>query len=232
VVSNEHPRSRPGPHSRPRTAAPAVAALLATLGLAVVAWALSIRAMTGMDMGVATTLRSFAFFLGLWTLMMMAMMLPGAAPTVLARARHLGRVSAVPLFVASYLAIWVLVGVVVYATYQPHGTVVAGLVTIAAGCYELTPVKQRFRRLCHDSAGSGFQFGLRCVASTIGLMAMLVALGVMSLAWMSVIAVLVIAQKLLPARAAVDVPVALAIIGLGLVILVDPSAIPGLMPPM
>jgi predicted metal-binding membrane protein len=63
-------------------------------------------------------------------------------------------------------------------------------------------------------------------------MLMLVALGVMSVTWMSVIAVLVLAQKLLPAKAAIDVPLALAIVGLGLVIVVAPSSIPGLAPTM
>ncbi len=40
------------------------------------------------------------------------------------------------------------------------------------------------------------------------------------------------AQKLLPAKAAVDVPLALAIAGLGLVIVLAPSQVPGLMPQM
>jgi predicted metal-binding membrane protein len=48
---------------------------------------------------------------------------------------------------------------------------------------------------------------------------MLVALGVMSVTWMAVVAALVLAQKLLPPRAAIDVPVALAIVGLGILIL-------------
>ncbi len=63
-------------------------------------------------------------------------------------------------------------------------------------------------------------------------MLMLVALGVMSVAWMSVIAVLVVAQKLLPAKAALDVPLALAIIGLGILIVLAPASVPGLTPPM
>jgi predicted metal-binding membrane protein len=63
-------------------------------------------------------------------------------------------------------------------------------------------------------------------------MLMLVALGVMSVTWMSVIAVLVIAQKLLPANAVVDVPLALAIVGLGIWIILAPSSVPGLTPPM
>jgi predicted metal-binding membrane protein len=63
-------------------------------------------------------------------------------------------------------------------------------------------------------------------------MAMLVVLGVMSITWMAVITVLVLAQKLLPANAAIDVPLALAITGLGIVIVMAPSTVPGLMPPM
>jgi hypothetical protein len=49
---------------------------------------------------------------------------------------------------------------------------------------------------------------------------------------MFLIAVLVLAQKLLPARAAVDVPLALAIVGLGILIVLAPSSIPGLTPVM
>ena len=63
-------------------------------------------------------------------------------------------------------------------------------------------------------------------------MLMLVALGVMSVTWMSVIAVLVLAQKLLPAKAAIDEPLALAIVGLGILIVIAPSLVPGLTPPM
>jgi predicted metal-binding membrane protein len=63
-------------------------------------------------------------------------------------------------------------------------------------------------------------------------MLMLVAVGVMSLAWMSVIGALVAAQKLMPAKTAIDVPVALAIVGLGVMIVVAPSSVPGLTPPM
>jgi predicted metal-binding membrane protein len=104
-------------------------------------------------------------------------------------------------------------------------------VVIAAGAYELTPVKRHFRQRCRDESGTGLQFGMCCVGSSVGLMAMLVALGVMSLLWMGIIAILACAQKLLPPRTAVDVPLALALIGFGLVIVLEPSLIPGLMPP-
>jgi predicted metal-binding membrane protein len=108
----------------------------------------------------------------------------------------------------------------------------AGAVAIAAGVYEFTPLKRHFRRRCRESVGSGFEFGLYCVGSSIGLMLMLVALGVMSITWMAVIAVLVLAQKLIPAKAAIDVPLALAIVGLGILVVLAPSSIPGLTPPI
>ena len=214
-----------------RTAAMA-AALAATIGLAATSWVVAVWQMRGMDMGVATRLGSFASFIAVWVVMMAAMMLPGATPAVLRRAQASGGVRAVPLFIGSYLAVWALVGAVVYALYRPHGSVAAGAVVIAAGVYEFTPLKRYFRRRCRDSVRSGFQFGLCCAGSSVGLMAMLVTLGVMSVTWMSVIAVLVLAQKLLPAKTAIDLPLALAIAGLGVLIVITPSLVPGLSPPM
>jgi predicted metal-binding membrane protein len=206
------------------------AVLTATVGLAAASWVVAVRQMNGhmngTNIGVATQLGSFAFFMALWVSMMAAMMLPGAAPAVLRRA-YAGGVRAVPLFLGSYLAVWALVGVAVYAVYRPHGSVIAGAVVIAAGIYELTPLKQRFRRRCQESVRSGFEYGLCCVGSSLGLMLTLVALSVMSLMWMSVIAALVLAQKLLPAKAAIDLPLALAIVGLGILIVIAPSSVPG-----
>ena len=98
-----------------------------------ISWVVAVRLMSGMDMGVATRLGSFAFFAVLWVTMMAAMMLPGAAPAVRSRGQASGGVRAVPLFITSYLAVWALVGVAVYALYRPHGPVAAGVVTIAAG---------------------------------------------------------------------------------------------------
>jgi predicted metal-binding membrane protein len=209
-----------------------VAALTATVGLAAACWVFAAGQMNGMDMGVATRLGSFPFFAAVWVAMMAAMMLPGAAPAVLARAHATGRVPAVALFVGSYLAVWALVGLVIYALYQPHGSSAAGALAIAAGIYEFTPFKQHFRRRCRASVRSGFEFGLCCLGSSIGLMVILVALGVMSITWMSVIAIVVAAQKLLSPRATIDVPLALAIVGLGILIVVVPSSVPGLTAPM
>ena len=208
------------------------AALTATLGVATASWVVAYRQMHGMDMGVATQLGSFTVFVALWVSMMAAMMLPGVVPAVMWHAHAIGRVRAVPLFIGSYLAVWTLVGLAVYALYRPHGSLAAGVAVIAAGAYEFTPIKQHFRRRCRESVRSGFELGLYCVGSSIGLMLILVALSVMSVTWMSVIAVLVLAQKLLPAKVAIDVPLALAIVGLGILIVIAPSSVPGLTAPM
>ena len=206
--------------------------LAATLGLAALAWIVTVRQMHGMDMGVATQLGSFAFFVALWAAMMAAMMLPGLVPAVLSRSRRTGPVRAVVPFVASYLVVWTLVGALLYAVYRPHGTITAGLVVIAAGLYELTRLKQHCRRCCRARTRSGFEFGLYCVGSSIGLMVMLAALGVMSVTWMLVIAALVVAQKLLPPKRAIDVPLAVALVAFGILIITAPGFVPGLMPPM
>jgi predicted metal-binding membrane protein len=190
------------------------AQLIVVLGLAEACWVLVLRQMRGMDMGTATELGSLGFFAAVWVPMIAAMMLPGAVP---AAARLRGAL-AVPLFAGSYLAVWAAIGLAVYAVYRPHGAAVAGALTIAAGLYELTPLKRHCRRRCRETVRSGFEFGVWCVGSSIGLMVVLLALGAMSVTWMAVVAVLVLAQKLLPPRAIRDVPVALAIVGVGILV--------------
>jgi predicted metal-binding membrane protein len=215
----------------PASALPA-SALVATLGLAAAGWVIVTRQMSGMDMGVATRLGSLGFFIGVWVSMMAAMMLAGMVPVVLRRAHVTGQVRSVPLFVASYLAVWTLVGLAVYAVYRPHGTDLAGALVIAAGLYELTPLMRGFRLRCQQSVHSGIEYGLNCLGSSAGLMLTLVAVSVMSLGWMTAMAVVVIAQKLLPAKAAFDAAAGLGIVTLGVLILAAPSTIPGLMPAM
>jgi predicted metal-binding membrane protein len=196
-----------------RTGVPA-----AILGLAAASWVVAVRQMHGMDMGVETDLGSLGFFVAAWVPMMAAMMLPGAVPAAVESVGGDDRMGGAFVFAASYLAVWTAVGLAVYALYRPHGAVAAGAVTLAAGLYELTPLKPACRRRCREQLGSGFELGLFCVGSSIGLMAMFVALGAMSVTWMAVVAVLVLGQKLLPPAFAIDVPLALAIVALGTVV--------------
>jgi predicted metal-binding membrane protein len=63
-------------------------------------------------------------------------------------------------------------------------------------------------------------------------MLMQAALGVMSVGWMAVIAGVVLAQKLWPAKPAIDVPLGLAIVAIGILLVVAPLSVLGLIPPM
>ena len=214
-----------------------VAAALTTLALAAACWVIAVHQMDSMsmsanalEMGGTNDLGSLGFFVGVWAAMMAAMMLPGAVPAVVSQTRV--SVRGVPLFLASYIAVWTLVGLVLYEIYSPPGSNAAGVIVVAGGVYELSPVKRYFRERCRERHASGLGFGVECVGSSVGLMAVFVALGVMSVTWMVVLAAVIVAQKLLPVRGAVDVPVAVAIIALGVLLIVAPSWVPAYTPPM
>ena len=157
-----------------------------------------------------------AVFAATWLTMTAAMMLPGAVPAVGRAAAATGRVLTVPLFAGSYLAVWGAVGLLVYALYAPHGAAATGAVAIAAGIYELTPLKRACRERCRRTVRSGAQFGMYCVGSSIGLMAVLAAVDVMSIAWCAAIGAVITLQKLVAPRAVVDVPVAVGLVALGI----------------
>jgi predicted metal-binding membrane protein len=150
--------------------------------------------------------------------MMAAMMLPSAVPAIARRARQGDSVLAAPLFAGSYLGIWALAALAMYLLYRPPGAVTAGALMVGAGLYELTPIKYECRRRCRERVRSGLRFGVYCFGSSIGLMLVLVAVDIMSIELMFAIAVVVLAQKLLPPHPAVDVPLALAIVALGVAV--------------
>jgi predicted metal-binding membrane protein len=154
--------------------------------------------------------------LPLFILMMAAMMLPSAVPAIARRARDGTGVLAAPLFAGSYLGVWALAGLAMWMLYQPPGAATSGALLIGAGMYELTPVKRQCRRRCRERVRSGTRFGALCFGSSIGLMLALVAVNVMSVGLMVAIAAVVLAQKLLPPRPALDLPLALAIVALGI----------------
>jgi predicted metal-binding membrane protein len=200
------------------------AALVPVIVVAVAAacWFLSVRQMSGMDMGAATSLGSPASFIGIWMSMMAAMMLPAAVPAILAFVRVDSGFVAGLWFVASYLAVWLVFGAAAYGLYRQHGHAVAGGLTILAGLYELTPLKRSCRRRCRELVRSGGRFGVYCVGSTVGLMVILLALGIMNLTLMVVVTGIVLAQKLLPPQPFLDATLALAIVALGVLVVFVP----------
>jgi predicted metal-binding membrane protein len=162
-----------------------------------------------------TPLSGMAMPVSLFVLMMAAMMLPSAVPAIARRARDSAGVLAAPLFAGSYLGVWALAGLVVWVVYQPPGAAVSGALLIGAGVYELTPLKRECRRRCREHVSSGLRFGALCFGSSIGLMLVLVAVDVMSVALMVAIAAVVFAQKLFPPHPALDRSLALATVALG-----------------
>jgi predicted metal-binding membrane protein len=126
-----------------------------------------------------------------WAPMMAAMMLPTALPAI---ARH-GRRLTAPLFAGAYFGVWLLAGLAVYAIYEPPGRAVAIALVAAGAIYELTPFKRACRERCRAERRSGVRYGGWCVGSTVGLMAVLVAIDPMSLPLMCALAAIVLIQK-------------------------------------
>src|SRR6266576_516860 len=84
---------------------------------AVVAWAVTVDRMRGMDAGPGTDLGGLGWYLGIWVTMTAAMMLPSAAPAAGQVARVARRTPTV-LFVAGYLAVWTVYGFAAYSLYR------------------------------------------------------------------------------------------------------------------
>src|SRR5690349_16898275 len=86
------------------------------VALAVVAWWWTAREMSGMDNGPWTSLGGLGWFVGVWVVMMAAMMFPSVAPTVALYARMTSRRSPLlgVVFAAGYLATWATVGLAAY----------------------------------------------------------------------------------------------------------------------
>jgi predicted metal-binding membrane protein len=199
--------------------------------------------MTGMS-GMAMTTAGFrpwtpAYFsvtLAMWWVMMIGMMTPSAAPMILmydriSRGNRAHGVHAVPtgLFAGAYLAVWGLFSVVatfaqlglesaaVMAPMQPiTSPVFGGALFIAAGLFQLTPLKNACLRRCRSplsfimghwrdgTAGAlrlGALHGLYCLGCCWILMTLLFVGGVMNLLWIAIVAIYVLAEKLFPAGA-------------------------------
>ncbi|MBA3896687.1 MAG: DUF2182 domain-containing protein [Sphingomonadaceae bacterium] len=177
----------------------------------------------------------------MWALMMVAMMLPSALPMILTHAR-LSR-GAVPagLFALCYVAVWTAASLVAALAQQSlvaRGALgpmtlalgdrrIAGALLIAAGLYQLTPLKRRCLDNCRSPlaflmrgwrpgiAGTlrlGLSHGLYCLGCCWLLMALLFAGGVMNLAWVALLAGIVLIEKVAPR----GVPVAQAVGGLAI----------------
>ena len=243
---------------------PAFAAARTQLGLvallfalAGVGWWWTVAQMRGMDNGPWTGLGSFGWFLGVWVVMMAAMMFPSVAPTVALYARMSPTSRLVPaVFTAGYLATWAGAGVVAFLiglaahravgrdlAWQHAGRPLAGATLLVAAVYELTPLKNACLGKCRSPLGAllgswrggwsgalrmGARNGAWCVGCCWALMASLFALGVMSVTWMAIVAGVIATEKTLPWRRTATWGTALLLVALGVLVLVAPDALPAL----
>jgi predicted metal-binding membrane protein len=198
----------------------------------------------------------FALNFAIWWVMMPAMMLPSAAPMILTfatvnrRKRERGQ-AYVPtaVFTSGYLIAWGLFGVsatladwaleraaLISPTTGRLTPMLGAAVVIAAGIYQLTPLKSVCLTHCRspfdfvlnhwrDGASGalrmGLAHGLYCLGCCWFLMALMFAAGIMSLLWMAVIAVFVLVEKLLPAGTWLARAGGVAMLGLGGYLLVN-----------
>jgi predicted metal-binding membrane protein len=227
---------------RQELAKPTMAAL-AVLAVAGVAWAAMVqhsRSMDGMD-GMDMGLGSIESFAVAWVVMMAAMMLPSAIPMVLEFARtaerRRGWQVATAVLAGTYLAVWLVFGVVCYAIYNavsmpwPNQPVVVGLALALAGVYSVSPIKRasqaRCRELCalhgplpfnvmRSAAVAGVRYGLSCLGCTAALMVAMVLLGMSSLWWAVILGIVVLVYKLAPPlRMRYELALSAALVALG-----------------
>jgi predicted metal-binding membrane protein len=144
---------------------------IAVAALAAAAWAVTIVLANAMGNGPGTMSLALLPFLGLWVVMMSAMMLPSAAPVAMLWMRLIGgaaagasRVLRMALFLGGYLLIWTAFGAVAFAATTGTGRLVSASPTaakwlgvaifIAAGVYQLTPWKDWCLRHCRSPIGA------------------------------------------------------------------------------
>ena len=214
-----------------------------------------------MDGGPWTELGTLSWFVGVWIVMMAAMMFPSVAPTVALYSRMTESRSPVAplLFAAGYLIAWTSVGVLAFAAATAGGRIsgdvlawgragrwVAAATLIVAAVYELTPLKDACLGKCRSPLGfllgawrdgrsgavrMGATHGAWCIGCCWALMASLFALGVMSVVWMAVVAGLIAFEKLIPSRRTATYATAGILLLLGLLLIAAPDTIPALTVP-
>jgi predicted metal-binding membrane protein len=187
----------------------------------------------------------------MWFVMMVGMMTPSALPVLLLfaglHARSVQRVPlAVPLFGLGYIAIWLGFSAcaalaqwglheaaLLSSTMATSSTRFAGVILMAAGAYQLTPLKGGCLTQCQSPLGflmskwrdgangalrMGLKHGVACLGCCWALMCVLFAVGVMNLAWVAVLTVFILAEKIGPAGAIVARAGGAVLIGFGVML--------------
>ena len=193
----------------------------------------------------------------MWAVMMVAMMLPSATPMVLLYARVVRRADqqaasteaplSIPVFAGGYLSLWILFSIfavglqfaleragLITMMMSSRSTVLSGALLIAAGAYQLTPLKAACLEHCRSPAAylanhwrpgpigawrMGLEHGAYCVGCCAVLMLLLFVGGVMNLVWITGLSLFVVIEKLAPAGAGLAKAIAIILIGAGAAII-------------
>jgi predicted metal-binding membrane protein len=160
-------------------------------------------------------------------------------------------------FVAGYLLVWGTAGLLVYVLVQVATELMTyvgsldrgiwaplalGATLVVAGMYQFTPLKRICLRHCRSPLGfvaqhwrdgrigaleMGIRHGLYCLGCCWALFAVLIAAGIMSIAWMLLLTLIVFAEKVLPQGPRVSAVLGAAFICLGIIVTIDASWTPG-----
>lgn len=242
-------------------------AWIITLLLALLAWIptfqqafsmLSVQMYGAMGMPLAP-------FLLFWMIMMAAMMLPALAPTVSIYYTSVYRQTSnsipyaarIVTFILGYLCLWFLFGIPVFflaalsaqlVLHMPIAAVGLGVILfVAAGLYQMTPLKQRFLAHCNPSvncssschptthsscfisdAKGGLLHGVFCLGCCGNLMLVLLAVGLMNLPWMLLVTVGIFLEKSWPQGPRLSFYLGALLLFYGLLAFIDPALLPGL----
>jgi predicted metal-binding membrane protein len=236
-----------------------VSALLFAASAAVtIVWCASMSAMGEMPMPGGWTMSmawmrmpgqtwpgAAASFLGMWVVMMVAMMLPSLVRTLWRyHQAGLGRLTA--LVGVGYFFVWTMFGMAAFplgvalaavAMGQPALAravpIAVGVVVLIAGCLQLTAWKARHLACCREAPGRGrtlpadagtawrhgLRLGLHCTRCCVGLIAILLVIGVMDLRAMAVVAAAIAVERLAPAGERVARATGAVVVGAGLLLI-------------
>jgi predicted metal-binding membrane protein len=251
------PARRAVPEHRARGAFWGVSALLFTASAAAtIAWCLSMSdmgeipmpggwtlSMAWMPMCGQTWYSAAASFVGMWAVMMVAMMLPSLVPMLWRYRLALGGLTA--LAGAGYFFVWTVLGVIVFALGAALAQAVLqmpavaravpvslGMVVLLAGAFQFTAWKAHHLACCREAparrptfpadAGMawrhGVRLGLHCSRACAGLTAILLVMGVMDLRAMAIVTAAITAERLAPGGERVARAVGAVSVGAGLLL--------------
>jgi predicted metal-binding membrane protein len=213
-----------------------------------------------MDMEHQSLILEAFLFLGMWIVMMVAMMFPAATPMViifsnLHQNRKAKNEGFIPtwVFVAGYLLVWTFFGVLAYfidlvvghlSTSFPnlhkYSSLIGGVVLIAAGLYQLTPLKNVCLTHCRSPLNfimhrwkegylgaliMGIDHGTYCLGCCWGLMLVLFVVGIMNLAWMGILTLVIFIEKISKHGVIISKVIGGLLILLGLAMAIQPGIV-------